>query len=238
MNNLTESYIRKIIRDVISKSLFTEISSEEKIRLMNKSVSRVPFSQEMMKQAIEQGREIGINYRSKNDKYEMPITKSRIIHPVAMGTNNNGDLVFRGLQIAGQSEKEARETGVRSAEVGVEKDGINAWRMFKKDNLKSMWFTDGFFSDNKPGYNSKDKGMASIIVSYDPNIAKQYQDSLIGKKIEPQTTEPIEPANPIVNPVPNQSPAFKKIVNTQRPKTNFSSKDVEQIGYQPKNLFK
>ena len=78
----------------------------------------------------------------------MPVAKARIIHPVALGTDKKGNLVIRGLHIAGQSEKAARETGVRSAEVEAEKEGIGAWRLFKASNVRSMWFTDRFFSDN------------------------------------------------------------------------------------------
>lgn len=210
MKKLIENKVRKMIRDVIKESLILEISSEEKWELMGKSVSRVPFSQEMMKQAIEQGREVGINYRSKNDKYEMPIIKTRIIHPVAMGTDKNGNIVIRGLHIAGQSEKAARETGVRSAEVQAEKDGMNAWRLFKVENLKSMWFTDRFFNDSIPGYNPNDKAMSTKIATYDPNIAKQYQDQLVAQSKQPQT-------QPEVQPQQQQAPV---------------NKDIEQMGYE------
>ncbi len=220
MKGLTENKVRKMIRDVIKESLILEISSEEKWELMGKSVSRVPFSQEMMKQAIEQGREVGINYRSKNDKYEMPIIKTRIIHPVAMGTDKSGNVVIRGLHIAGQSEKAARETGVRSAEVQAEKDGMNAWRLFKVENLKSMWFTDRFFNDSIPGYNPNDKAMSTKIVTYDPSVAKQYQDQLVAQSKQGQ--EPQQPeVQPQVQPQPQQQ-AQQAPVN----------KDIEQMGYE------
>lgn len=231
MNNLTESYIRRIIRKVISESILNEVSSEEKTKIMAKSNERVPFSSELMKQAILQGREIGINYRSKNDKYEMPVTKSRIIHPVAMGTDKNGNIVIRGLHITGQSEKAARETGNRSAEVEAEKDGMNAWRLFKTDNLKSMWFTDRFFSDSIPGFNPNDKGMSSIQVSYDPRIAKQYQDELVagqaGNAINPEEI----PQQKVI-----QQPGVSAKKQAIEPNiSNPSNKDVEQLGYQPNN---
>lgn len=219
-NNLIEQKIRNLVREIIAESLILEISAEEKDKVMAKSNERVPFNSELMKQAIEQGREIGINYRSKNDKYEMPATKSRIIHPVAMGTDKNGNIVIRGLHITGQSEKAARETGVRSAEIEAEKDGMNAWRLFKAENLKSMWFTGRFFSDNIPGYNPNDKTMTTKTAVYSPTEAKKYQDALVAQsratapaKPEPQTQQQVQP-QPQVAP------------------TKPAEKDIEQMGYE------
>jgi hypothetical protein len=214
MANLTEAHIRKIIREVLSESLILEVSAEEKSKIMGKSNERVPFNTDLMKQAIEQGREIGINYRSSNDKYEMPVTKSRIIHPVAMGTDKNGNIVIRGLHITGQSEKAARQTGVRSAEVEAEKDGMNAWRLFKVDNLRSMWFTGRFFSDNIPGYNPNDKAMSTKIAVYNPTVAKQHQDQLVAQAKQSQA----QPA-PKAQPQPQVQPAP-------------IDKDIEQMGYE------
>jgi hypothetical protein len=62
-----------------------EISAEEKSKAYDKSSERVPFNPELMKQAIMQGREIGINFKSNNEKYTMPTIKSRIVQPVAYG---------------------------------------------------------------------------------------------------------------------------------------------------------
>jgi len=187
MKNLTESHIRKIIREVLLESLILEISAEEKASAYAKSNERVPFSADLMKQAIEQGREIGINFRSKNDKYEMPVTKARIIHPVAMGTDKNGNIIVRGLHITGQSEKAAIQTGIRSAEVEAEKDGIDAWRLFKVSNLKSMWFTGNFFSNNIPGYNPSDSAMTTRMATYNPESARVYQGGLAKQKPTVQT---------------------------------------------------
>ena len=222
MANLTEAYIRKMIREILSESLILEVSAEEKTKIMAKSNERVPFNTDLMKQAIEQGREIGINYRSSNDKYEMPTTKSRIIHPVAMGTDKNGNIVIRGLHITGQSEKAARQTGVRSAEVEAEKDGMNAWRLFKSGNLKSMWFTGRFFSDNIPGYNPNDKAMTTKIVAYSPKTAKEYQDQLVAqakqKPVAPVQQPQIQPQQQQVQPQPK----------VQQPPVD---QDIEQMGY-------
>jgi len=219
MENITKYQVRKIIRNILKESLILEISSEEKEKVMNKSNERIPFNSELMKQAILQGREVGISYRSSNDKYQMPTTKYRIIHPVAMGNDNKGNLIIRGLHITGQSEKAARETGVRSAEVEAEKDGMAAWRLFKSDNLKSMWFTGRFFSSDIPGYNPNDKAMNTKIAVYNPTQAKKYQDELV---INSKQTKYLDK------------------------KDNAVDRDIEQIGYadQPiqekniKNFFK
>jgi len=219
MKIITEHKIRKIIRDVLRESLILELSIEDKNKIMNKSNERVPFSSELMKQAILQGREVGISYRSKNDKYEMPVTKYRIIHPVAMGTDKKGNLAIRGLHITGQSEKAARETGVRSAEIEAEKDGMNAWRLFKSENLKSMWFTGRFFNDEIPGYNPNDKGMSTVMVAYNPNTAKQYQDQIVVQSKQPDKN---------IEPFINQS--------NENPKSIPNNKDIEQMGYEDKAI--
>lgn len=221
MVNLTELYIRKIVRKVLEESLLLEISAEEKIKAYSKSNERIPFNPDLMKQAIMQGREVGINFKSNNEKYTMPTTKARIIHPVAYGINKAGKQVIRGLHITGQSEKEAIRTGSRSAEVEAEKDGMNAWRMFKVENIKSMWFTDRFFSDNIPGYNPNDKGMTSIYVSYNPTTAKKYQDEIVAAR--KKYTKPIN-IQPKVEPT--QSPITK--IN----KPSSVDKDIEQMGYE------
>jgi hypothetical protein len=224
-NNLIEQKIRNLVREIIAESLILEISAEEKAKVMAKSNERVPFNTELMKQAIEQGREIGINYRSKNDKYEMPTIKSRIIHPVAMGTDKNGNIVIRGLHITGQSEKAARETGIRSAEVEAEKDGMNAWRLFKADNLKAMWFTGRFFSDDIPGYNPNDKAMTTKIVTYSPTDAKKYQDELVAQsKAAAQIQEPSQQTQNQPSPQPAQP--------TQVAQPRVGDKDIEQVGYE------
>ena len=68
--------------------------------------------------------------------------------------------------------------------------GISAWRMFKTENIKSMWFTDRFFSNDIPGYNPNDKGMSSIYVSYNPSTAQKYQDEIV--RLESCLGTPIE----------------------------------------------
>lgn len=169
---LSETY-KKRLRELAGLEVIEErMDSTSKNDAMNKSSNRFPFNQESMKQAIEQGREIGLNFQSNNKNYKMPTVKSRIIWPVAMGIDKNGNLVIRGYHLTGQSEKEARRTNVRSAEAE------DVWRLFKVSNIKSMWFTDNFFSNPIPGYKEKDSAMVRIISSYNPSKAKSYQDSL------------------------------------------------------------
>ncbi|MEK6829294.1 MAG: hypothetical protein AABY15_04140 [Nanoarchaeota archaeon] len=225
--NLTEAHIRKIVREVLSEALILEISAEEKGKVMAKSNERVPFSVDLMKQAIEQGREVGINYRSSNDKYEMPVTKSRIIHPVAMGTDSKGNLVIRGLHITGQSEKAARETGVRSAEVEAERDGMNAWRLFKTSNLRSMWFTDRFFSDNIKGFNPNDKAMVTKIAVYNPGVAKKHQDQLVAQSQQQPSAVEKPAVKPVVEPTIQKTIQPQGAIQTKAP----ADKDIEQMGY-------
>jgi len=220
MSKLTESYIRGVIREILSETLILEISAEEKTKVMAKSNERVPFNRELMKQAILQGREVGMNFQTNNDKTRMPVAKSRIIHPVAMGTDKNGNLVIRGLHITGQSEKAARETGVRSAEVEAERDGINAWRLFRGENVRSMWFTDRFFSDDIPGYNPNDKAMSSKYAVYSPSAAKAYQDSLVAQSKEKELT-----ATPEIQP---QQPEPQQ----QQKAQSQLNKDIDQMGYE------
>jgi hypothetical protein len=217
MVNLTESYIRKIVREVLAESLLLEISDEESTKAYAKSNERVPFDANLMKQAISQGREVAINFKSNNSKYVMPMIKTRIIHPVALGTNKSGKPVVRGLHITGQSEKEAIRTGVRSAQIDSETSGMGAWRLFKTENIKSMWFTDRFFSDKIPGYNPNDKGMSSISVAYNSTTAKKYQDEIVAAK---------QASARLVEPQKTTQPAPKPRT------TSIVDKDIEQMGYE------
>jgi hypothetical protein len=131
---------------------------------------RVPFSVELMTDAINYGMEIGMLFQSNNTKYRMPIAKYRIIKPVALGYDENGDMVVRGVHVEGQSEKEAIITGRRSAEAS------NVWRLFKTKNIKNMFFTGNYFSQVPiGGYKKGDSAMSNIIVQFDASTAKKNQ---------------------------------------------------------------
>ncbi len=161
------------------------ITDMERVDAFAKSDERVPYNKEMMIKAIEQGRELGILFQSKNDKYTMPVAKYRIIYPVALGISPKGNPVVRAFHKMGQSEKAAIQTGKRSAEVE------NTWRLFKISNIKSFWETGNFFRGPLEMYNSNgDAGMVNIEAQADFNKIHQYQDALIAsikdKKIQDQ----------------------------------------------------
>lgn len=217
---LTEEYKARI-RKLAGIEELNELDNATKYDLFDKSKSRTSFNLDRMKQAIENGEELGIGYQSKNSKYTMPIMKYRIIWPVAIGYNKKGELILRGVHISGQSEKAARETGRRSAEAE------NEWRLFKIFNIKSMWNTGRYFNTQIPFYNPADSSMSSVITSYDPAKAAAYQDTLADKqqqtiaaaqnepttaqpaKTEPEAAKPKEPQKP--NTKSTQAPAQKSI---------------------------
>ena len=180
---ISESYRRRL---QVLAGIITEVDLQTKTNLLSKSGQKIPFSRDMMKRAIEQGREIGMSFQSDNDKYTMPVSKFRVIRPYAMGISNNGDLVVRGMHVLGQSEKKARETGVRSAEAEGE------WRLFKANNIKGMWETGRFFDESAPGYNSNDQLMRTVEVSFNPTTAKNWQQQQLAAATaeEPPIEEP------------------------------------------------
>jgi len=147
------------------KTILLEVSDADKNAMFAKSNERKAFNRDFMKQAIENGFEVGLSFKSDNDEYTMPTTKYRIIWPVVMGTTKKGNLAIRGYHIVGQSEKKAIETGIRSAEAE------NEWRLFNTKNIKGMWLTGRIFTDLPSNYNPQDKSMNSVTVSFDKNKA-------------------------------------------------------------------
>lgn len=166
---LSESYKNRLKQ---LAGIISEISIEDKNAAYNRSNERIPFNINLMKDAIAQGAEVVINFQSNNEKYKMPIAKTRIIWPMTLGKDKNGDMVLRAWHVTGQSEKQALKTGVRSAEAEGE------WRLFKISNLKTMWFSERYFDQAPPGYTKSDSAMSSIIATFDPGKAKQYQAQL------------------------------------------------------------
>jgi len=165
---LEESYKKRIQQ---LAGIITEADVQTKTNMLSKSVTRVPFSREMMKQAIEEGREVGLLFKSDNENYKMPVPKYRVVRPMAMGTSADGNIVIRALHLIGQSERKAIETGKRSAEAEGE------WRLFNANNIKGMWFTDDFFTQAPPGYNPNDKQI-SVQVAFNAGKAAQAQAAL------------------------------------------------------------
>lgn len=176
-DNLKSQMISESLKNRFKKlaGIITEtITDLERVDAFAKSDERMPFNKEVMIQAIEQGREVGILFQSNNDEYKMPTPKYRIIYPVAMGISKKGNPVLRAFHKFGQSEKEALKTGKRSAEIE------NTWRLFKISNIKSMWLTDNFFRGPLEAYNSNGDGsMVNIEAQADFNKIHQYQDKLI-----------------------------------------------------------
>jgi len=169
---LSESYKKRLQK---LAGILTEATQSEREIAFAASDERVPFDTDLMTTAILQGREVGLYFQSNNEKYKMPVTKARIIYPVAMGTSTAGNQVVRALHKMGQSESEAIKTGVRSAEVD------NEWRLLKVENIKGMWFTGNFFRGPIDGYNPNDKGMTNVNVSTNFTNVRRFQDDLFKK---------------------------------------------------------
>jgi hypothetical protein len=136
----------------------------------SRSNERIPFNKELMQQAIEYGLEVGILFQSNNKKYKMPISKYRIILPVALGVDKDGRTMLRAVHVEGQSEKAAIRTGQRSAEAK------NEWRLFNTANIKSMFFTGKTFSKVPiRGYTPNDSAFVRTIIAFSPIDAKKKQ---------------------------------------------------------------
>lgn len=136
----------------------------------SRSNERIPFNKELMQQAIEYGLEVGILFQSNNKKYRMPMSKYRIILPVALGIDKDGRMMLRAVHVEGQSEKAAIRTGQRSAEAK------NEWRLFNTANIKSMFFTGKTFSKVPiMGYTPNDSAFTRTIIAFNPADAKKRQ---------------------------------------------------------------
>jgi len=174
---LTEQYKNRILQ---LAGILNELTDAERTVAFAASDARVSYNKDLMINAIKQGREIGILFKSDNEKYKMPISKYRIIWPVALGVSTAGNPVVRGYHVLGQSESAALETGKRSAETEKE------WRLFKIRNIQRMWFTGNLFVPPS-GFNPKDKSMSNIEVASNVNQIKKFQDKL--KKEKEQETK-------------------------------------------------
>ena len=166
---ISESYKNRL------KELAGLISEEVDVNsALALSDSRTAFNLDLMTQAIEEGREVGILY--KGDEMSAPSGKYRLVYPVAMGVSKAGNRVIRAIHKHGQSESKAKETGIRSAEVK------NVWRLFKASNIKGMWLTGNFFQGPINGYNPSDKGMLTVEISTDLSKVKTFQEELFKKQ--------------------------------------------------------
>ena len=227
---LTEAYKQRLRMLAGLKPVIVPVMLKEAADLYANSNKRVKFDLDIMKQAIEGGMEMGMVFQSNNEKYKMPIWKMRIIQPVAMGPDKNGQIVIRGIHVEGASEKKAIETGVRSAEAK------NEWRLFKASNIKSMFFTGRLFTKVAlPGYNPNDSAMTSVIASFNPQRAADYQKQLkVNKKkmlapstlpIQKPETKPVAKAPVAPKPAPISAKSREDAKNL-----NDLQKKIDKLG--------
>lgn len=225
---LSESYKKRLQELAGIKTIPQDADDEERSSAFAMSNQRVPFSKDLMIQAINEGREVGILFQSNNEKYKMPVSKYRIIYPVAIGTSKAGNQVLRAVHRIGQSESAAIKANVRSQEVEDE------WRMFKVSNIKSMWFTGGFFSIPPNNYNAADKGMVNVEVAANFPAIVKFQKELAEKAKQQERPKPNikalfkEPEQPTVEPEQTADvtePKPKKEKGTMAPIKPLTTKD-------------
>lgn len=214
-------------------------TDKERGEAFEKTNERVPYKKDLMIYAIKGGFEVGLLFKTKNEKDQMPISKYRTILPMALGTHKStGNEVLSAFHEIGQSESKARETGRRSAEAK------NEWRLFNTKNILSMWLTGKMIDKAPDGFKgSKDSRMATVEVYFRPEVAKKIQaqqgaekeqqsserDRLVSKGMpEPEKTPvaPVKtaPAKPIVKkeepktiPIKSVAPEEKPVAKTKTP---------------------
>jgi hypothetical protein len=200
---LSETYKKRLMELAGLKTIeeAIEFNTQDLSQTYDKSWQRIKgFDINMIKQAIREGRAIGISYKSE----DMPVTKFRVILPVTLGTyktKSGVPLKLSAFHLAGQSEREAQKTKVRSA------DAQYAWRLFDLDpkSFKGMWFSDKFFYEYPPGYKKGDKRFSSINDEYDVKRAEIERDAREGRGEE--LGEPLDLTNvKPIGPTPAESP--------------------------------
>jgi hypothetical protein len=215
---LSESYKYRIMELAGLKSIdeAIEFNRQDLSKTYDKSWQRIQgFDLNLIKQAIREGRAIGISYKST----DMPVTKFRVILPVTLGnykTKSGVPLKLSAFHLAGQSEREAQRVGVRSAEPQY------VWRLFDLDpkSFKSMWFSEKFFYEYPPGYKKGDRRFSNIFTEYDAKVAEIEKDAREGRGEE--LGEPIDLTN--VKPtgqIPAEAPENQKgpeVKTTEEPK--------------------
>jgi hypothetical protein len=181
---LSEGYKKRLKELAGIQKTADDITDSDREEAFKGSFQRVPFSKDLMIQAIKGGYEIGMLFKTNNDKDLMPLAKYRTIFPVCLGTNTAGNEVVRAVHKIGQSESAARKTGKRS------QNAYDEWRLFKTKNIKSMWFTGNMFSVPPKNYNAADKNLVSIEIAADFPAIKKYQDDLIKNAAQNQRPKP------------------------------------------------
>lgn len=175
---LSETYKNRIkaLAGILSEAEAT--TDADRQAAFSKTNERVPYKKDLMIYAIKNGLEIGLLFKTNNEKDKMPISKYRTLQPLALGTNKIGNECVVGFHKIGQSESEARKTGRRSAEV---KD---VWRLFKTKNVLSMWFTGNKFDKSPNGFKgSNDSRMSNVEVYFKPLEAKRLQAATAAEEV-------------------------------------------------------
>ena len=122
---LSESYKIRLKELAGLTSLDEAMDPVSKSNAMKKSSERFTFDRNKMKEAIEQGREIGLSFQSNNSNYKMPVTKYRIVWPVAMGIDKKGNL---GEPSVFFDAAELAKQGIRGGYDGMKLDSKgNIW---------------------------------------------------------------------------------------------------------------
>lgn len=232
---LSESYKKrlKILAGLITEELYN-FSDEERTVAYKDFDKRVPFSKDLMAKAIREGWEVGISFKSDNDKYKMPIAKTRVIYPVAMGLSKKGNLVIRAFHKIGQSESGARTAqkigmkNYRSTEVKDE------WRLFKATNIKNMWLTGDFFKlENVSGYKEiGDKGMTVVELQAKKSQVSKFQKDYYNNI--KKTTEK-QPSTVIIKNKPFEKIAKEPIQQVTKTRVKSPEKTQGDINNQQDN---
>lgn len=211
MNLISEEYKKRLkqLAGIIPISETIDFSSKDLTNAYNKSWERVAgFDINMLMQAIKEGRAIGISYKSS----DMPVTKFRVILPVTIGeykTKTGVKMKLSAFHLAGQSERAAQKSGVRSQETA------SVWRLFDLDvkKFKSMWFTDKYFYEYPPGYKKGDQRFLRIDEEYDTGRAELYRidrEEKGQKEPEPIQLRGVQPQGP----TPAEAPENKEKLPT------------------------
>ena len=248
MKPLSESYIKRLKQLAGIDEAFGDTTTDaDREEAFAKTNERVPYKKDLMIYAIKGGFEIGLLFKTNNDKDKMPISKYRTVLPLAIGMNKKGNEVVSGFHKIGQSESEARKTGKRSAEAK------NEWRLFKTKNILSMWLTGKTFDKAPDGFKgSRDSRMTTVEAFFNPAEAKKIQLQQNAEKeqksgIKKQLTatpQPVKPTTPInkkpakIAPKPEIKPIEKtKAVSTKKPLGYKSQEEpVEEPKYRNRKL--
>ena len=217
MEFLSEAYKKRIMRlaglEVIDETI--DFNRQDLSNAYDKSWQRIMgFDIDLIKQAIREGRAIGISYKST----DMPVTKFRVILPVTIGTyktKSGVPLKLSAFHLDGQSERAAQAAKKLGKKNFRSEEVESVWRLFDLDrkSFKSMWFSDKFFYEYPPGYKKGDRRFSQIASQYDIKTAEIERDAREGRGEKPG--EPIDLTNvKATGQVPAESPENQEVQQT------------------------